>query len=303
MLAGLTTSPASSNPFTALFNPTPPQAAEPAPAKDAKEECLPQPGKPADGQHWVYRVEGHRKCWFQVPEGTAAVRKTIAKRRPAPSEENEAPPRKRSAVADAHAELLRPAPAEAPQPAPPPPADKVVDAADAAPVPATGAAALVPPPPVLSQPDQLKGDDPNQRRNVEALLAATPADSDRVAVSLPSGTSAVGVETGGPWWMARWLGPLLMALGLVILLSLTRPVRTAALVAERLWAGEDEDRSGFRHLESDSRMRPHDRRQPQAAPHRSRPAVEDRRKRPSERRPDVLTAGNCPMIGPAPSRR
>jgi hypothetical protein len=284
ILAGFSTSPASSNPFTALFNPAPPQAAEPAPAKDAKEECLPQPGKPADGQHWVYRVDGHRKCWFPVPEGTAAVKKTVAKRRLAASEENEAAPRRRSAVADAHAELLRPAPVEAPQPAP---ADRVVDAADAAPVPATGAAALVPPPPVLSKPDQLRPDDPNPRRsNVEALFTATPAESDTVAVSLTSGTSVAvpGAETGGPWWTAPWLGPLLMALGLVILLSLTWPVRRAALVVERLWAGEGEERPGFLHLESDSRTRPHGRRPPQATPHRSRPAMEDRRKGPSERR-------------------
>lgn len=284
MLAGFSTSPASSNPFTALFNLAPEQAAAPAPAKDApaKEECLLQPGKPADGQHWVYRLDGHRRCWFQVPEGAAAVKKTVAKRRLAAAEENEAARRERSAVADARAELLRPAPVETPQPAPPAPAFKVVDAADAAPVPATGAAALVPPPPVLSRPDQLKPDDPNPHQsNMETLFAATPANSDTVAVSVPPATPVAVpiVETSddGPWWTAPWLGPLLMALGLVILLSPTRPLRRAVLVAESLWASEPEDRPGLPHLESDSQTRPHDRRHPQATHHRSRQTMEDRR--------------------------
>jgi hypothetical protein len=288
ILAGLSTSPASSNPFTALFNLAPEQAAAPVPAKDApaKEECLAQPGKPADGQHWVYRVDGHRRCWFLVPEGTAAVKKTVARRRLAAAEENEAAPRKRSAVADARAELSRPALVETPQPSPPAPAFKVVDAADAAPVPATGAAALVPPPPVLSQPDQLKPADPNPRKgniksDMEALFAATPADSDTVAVSVPPATPvAVPIaETSDdrPWWTAPWLGPLLMALGLVLLLGPTL-VRRAALVAESLWAGEPEDRAGYLHLESDSQTRPQDRRYPQVTPHRSRQTTEDRRK-------------------------
>jgi hypothetical protein len=270
IFAGLSTSPASSNPFTALFNPAPEQAAAPAPAKDAqaKEECLAQPGKPADGQHWVYRLDGHRRCWFPVPEGTAAVKKTVARRRLAAAEENEAAPRKRSAVADARAELSRPALVETPQPSPPAPAFKVVDAADAAPVPATGAAALVPPPPVLSQPDQLKPADPNPRKgniksDMEALFAATPADTE--------------TSDDRPWWTAPWLGPLLMALGLVLLLGPTL-VRRAALVAESLWAGEPEDRAGYLHLESDSQTRPQDRRYPQVTPHRSRQTTEDRRK-------------------------
>jgi hypothetical protein len=296
ILAGLSTPPAFSNPFTALFSPAPPQAAEPAPVREA---CLPQPGKPAEGQHWVYRVDGHRKCWFPVPEGSTAVKKTVAKRRPAASGENEAAPRQHSAVADAHAELLRPAPAQTPtaQPAPPAPAFRMVDAADAAgaaPVPATGAAAtgaaaLVPAPPVLSKPDQLKPADPNPRRgNIEALFAATPADSDAVAVAVPPATPVVapgvGPGDGRPWWASPWLGPLLMALGLVILLGLTRPLRWAALVAERWWPREPEEWPGLLHPESDSRTILHDRRHPQAAPHRSRPAMEDRRKRPSERR-------------------
>ena len=74
LLAGLS-SPASSNPFAALFNAAPGEAAPPAPAEEA---CLLQPGKStADGQHWVYRYDGHRKCWFQTAEGTATVKEPV----------------------------------------------------------------------------------------------------------------------------------------------------------------------------------------------------------------------------------
>ena len=64
---------------------------------------------------------------------------------------------------DVRAELLRSAPAETPQPTPPAPELKVVDAA---PFPTTGAAALVPPAPVVAEPsnDQLTPDHPTPLR-------------------------------------------------------------------------------------------------------------------------------------------
>ena len=150
---------------------------------------MPRPGKStADGQHWVYRLDGHRKCWFQAAEGTATVKKQVrhraAKPRVAVPEENEAAPRKRKAVVDARAELLRSAPAETSQPTPPAPEFKVVDAAS---VLATGAAALVPPAPVEKlATDQLTPDHATPRQvDVETLLAAAPAASDAVAASVP----------------------------------------------------------------------------------------------------------------------
>ena len=77
-LAGLSTSPAASNPFDALFNSAPAEATAPAPAE---EECLPQPGKSTtDVQHWVYRYDGHRKCWFQAAEDSAAAKKSARHR-------------------------------------------------------------------------------------------------------------------------------------------------------------------------------------------------------------------------------
>jgi hypothetical protein len=276
VLAGLSTSPASSNILDTLLNRAPEEAAAPVPAPDApaKDECLSRPGKPVDGQHWRYRLDGHRRCWFLGPEEAASSRQRAhhhtIKRRLAVSEEDEAAPRKRKAVVDARAELMRPVPEETLQPRPVP-AVKVVDAvasvpaADVAPsvsaagaaasVPAagavpsgaaTGAAALVPPPPVLAKPDQPASDQADvPRDNVETLLAATPASSEAVAVSAPAVANvAVPFVTtdDGPWWTSRWIGPLLMALGLISLLIATRPLQTVALVARRVRAPEPDDR-------------------------------------------------------------
>jgi len=300
ILAGLSTSPASSNPFTALFSSAPEPAAEPAPAK---EECSPRPGKPADGQHWVYRVDGNRKCWFLVAQETAAVKKparrSAPKRRLDADGDNKAAPPRGKAVEGAGAELWRRALAEAPQPAPPTPGVKTVDVADAAPVPATGAAALVPPPPVLSKPDQLKPDDSNPRgSSLEPLFAATPAGSDATAVSVPVATPVAApiVEASDErgWWTSPWLGPLLMALGaLVLLLSPIWPRRRAVLFAENSWSAEGEDRPGRLRSEFDPRTPPRDRRHTQAAsrptPRRPRETIEEQRpsRSPGQRTQDV----------------
>jgi hypothetical protein len=228
-LAGLSTSPASSNPFDALFNSAPAEATAPAPVE---EECLPQPRKStAAGQHWVYRYDGHRKCWFQAAEGTATAKKPIhhaAGHRVAAPKENEFPLRNRIAVVDAREELLSSAPTETPQPTPLAPQMKVVDAAT---VPVTGGAALVPPAPVVAEPvaDQLTPDHPTPLQvDVETFMAA-PSANDAVAASVPPVTpvtvpsTEVGVDGGGG--TATWLGMLLMALGLVSLLSSSRILR------------------------------------------------------------------------------
>jgi len=278
ILAGLSTSPASSNIIDTLLNRTPEEAATPAQAKDAaaKDECLSRPGKPVEGQHWRYRLDGSRRCWFLGPEDAATSRQRVhhtVKRRLAASEEDEAAPRKRKAVVDARAELVRPAPEETLQPRPVT-AVKVVDAAPSVPatgtsipaasasvpaaapsipaagaatsVPATGAAALVPPPPVLVQADPPPSEQSNVRRdNVEALLAASPASSEAVAASTPPLTTvalAVVMDEDAPWWRSRWFGPLLMALGLISLLFATRPFQRVGLITRRVQAPELEDR-------------------------------------------------------------
>jgi hypothetical protein len=107
--ASLSTSPASSGPFADLFDIAPRTATAPA---SAKKECLPRPGKStADSQHWVYRLDGRRKCWFQAAEGIATVKKPVrhhaAEHRVAAPAENETARLKQEAVADARAELLR----------------------------------------------------------------------------------------------------------------------------------------------------------------------------------------------------
>jgi hypothetical protein len=218
-----------------LFNAAPEEAAAPAPAK---EDCLRQPGKStADGQHWVYRLDGHRKCWFQAAKGNVAVKKPMhrhaAKPRLVAPEENEAGLRKPTAVGDARADLLRPASAETFQPTPPAPELKVVDAAS---VIATGAAALVPSAPVAkAATDQLTQEHPAPRPvDVEALLAAAPAVSNTVVSSVPLTVPIARAEDEERGWPVTWVGVLLMTLGFVCLLSSSWTIRGLQLYPTRL---------------------------------------------------------------------
>jgi hypothetical protein len=197
---------------------------------------LSRPGKStAAGQRWVYRLEGHRKCWFQAAEETAVkkqVRRRAAKPRVAVSEENDAA-REWRAVVDARAELLRPAPMETSQPTRPAPEPKVADASS---VLATAIAAFVPPASVenlaINQPT------PDRRTprqvDVEMLLAAAPADRGAVAASVPAAAPVafpiVEAADDGQGWIATWLGALLMALGLISVLGSSRIVREAVLL-------------------------------------------------------------------------
>lgn len=225
LLAGLSTSPASANPFDGFFNAAPATASAPTPVKE-KEECLLRPGRStADGLHWVYRVEGHRRCWFQVAERTATVKKPVQQRttkdRVATAGENETAARKWKA--DARAELPRSAPVDASRPSRSAPTQVV----DAGPVLVAGSATLVSPVPIPNH----ANDRPATPRqvDVEALLAAAPAAGDVVAASAPSVTPFAfpAVEAGddGRGW--TWLGMLLMALGLVSVLSASRTIRWA----------------------------------------------------------------------------
>jgi hypothetical protein len=244
LLASLPTS-ASSNPLADLFSVSPPQTApEPVPAEQ-ESQCLPRPGtSTAEGQRWVYRSEGRRKCWFQTAAGTATVKQVrdrrAAKARVVVAEENEAAQRKRKAVMDARAELLRSVPAETSQPSRPAPE---LNVAAAAPVPATGAAAFVPPPPAESlATDRLRSesataDDPTPRRlDEKTLLAAATVPSDAVVVSVPPAAAVVSpiseAADDGRSWMATWLGVLLMALGLAFVLGFSRAGRETLLLRD-----------------------------------------------------------------------
>jgi hypothetical protein len=195
---------------------------------------VPRPGKStAAGQRWVYRLEGHRKCWFQVAEVTAVkkqVRYRAAKPRVAAPEENEAERPKRKAVVDARAELQRSAPAEMSQPMRPAPELKVADAAS---VLATAIAAFVPPAPIEDRAtDRLTPDHRTPRQvDVETLPAAAPT-SDSVAAAAPVAFPLTEAADDGRDWMATWLGVLLMVLGLVSVLGSSRTLWEAALLRD-----------------------------------------------------------------------
>lgn len=234
-LAGLSTTSASSNTFSAFLNADPARA--PAPSS-AEVECLSRPGKStADGQHWVYRVEGRRRCWYQRAEGTETVKKSVqyrtARHRVAMAEENKTAARKRKAVVDARAELQRSAPEDTSRPSPSAP----VQVVEAGPVLATGTATRVSPVPLFKR-DRLTADGITPRQvgvhadvqvDVEAMLAATPAVSDVVAApATPLAFSIADVGDDGQGW--TWLGTLLMVFGFLSVLSASRTIRWAVLL-------------------------------------------------------------------------
>ncbi|WP_246774107.1 hypothetical protein [Bradyrhizobium diazoefficiens] len=128
LIETLSTGPASSNPLADIFNTAAPQ---PTVTSPPQAECLGRPGNSTpDSLHWVYRMDGHHKCWF-LTEGVAKVKKTVRRRvvkdNTASLDENGAARPRQSGVVDARAELLRSAPAEPSQP--PHPEVKVADAA------------------------------------------------------------------------------------------------------------------------------------------------------------------------------
>jgi hypothetical protein len=241
--AGVST-PAASNVLTDLLSPsTAAQAAAPAPAP-APEGCLRQPGSGVAGQHWVYRLDGHRKCWFQASESSVAsksVRHDAARRRVAAPEETEPAPRGPEAVEDAHAELMNPAPAQPSQPTEPVPTIKILHTV---PVGQTDAAGQVPPSSVGATPgvDQLSSGQPGPRQvDVDRLLADASVAGDEDASRHPATPVAApfdGTDGGGDG-TTHWLGGLLIALGFVALLGSSRGVQQALLAARFADAGTE----------------------------------------------------------------
>ena len=183
---------------------------------------------------WVYRLDGPRKCWFQVAERSATVKKLVhdyaAKQRVVAPEENEAAQRKPNAVVgDGRAEPLPPAPAETSRLASPVRELKVVHADSLI---AAGAAALVPRAPVVAKPatEQLAPDYPKQRPvDVEPPLETAPSANDTIASYVPAATSvAVPIAEADEekrGWRETWLGVLLIALGLISLMSSSATLR------------------------------------------------------------------------------
>lgn len=221
----LWTEPASANPLADIFNTAAPQ---PTVTFPPQAECLARPGNSTpDSQHWVYRMDGHHKCWF-LTEGAAKMKKTVrrrvAKDNTASLDENRTTRPRQSGVVDARAELLRSAPAEPSQS--PLPIVKVADAAfdldagtalmSAAPIAEHGR-------PTHSVPSQV---------DVEQLLAAAPGN-DVVTSSeppmMPIGVLVLTAEARNeaPSRTATWLGALLMVLGMLSILSSSRSLRHA----------------------------------------------------------------------------
>ncbi|MGX9431088.1 hypothetical protein [Bradyrhizobium sp. LeoA1S1] len=105
---------------------------------------------------------------------------------------------------------------------------------DAGPILATATGNLAPPTLFIDRADdQFTPEHPTPRLvEVETLLMAAPAASDVVAASAPSAWPVAFPATkpgdDGPGW--TWLGVLLMALGLVSVLSSSRPVVHGALL-------------------------------------------------------------------------
>jgi hypothetical protein len=208
LVGGLSAAPASSNPLADFFNTATPQ---PTVTSPPQAECVPRPGtSTTGGQHWVYRMDGRRKCWF-LAEGIATVKKPIrarmAKDRSASLDENGT---RWSAVVDARAEVLRSAPPEQSQP--PVPEMKVADAASNL---GTGSAA-----PIVDLPNQLTSEHsaPGQV-DVGQLLADAPQD-------MPLGARTAEAHGEARSWTA-WFGVLLMTLGGLSLLSSSRTLRHA----------------------------------------------------------------------------
>jgi hypothetical protein len=214
----LSAAPASSNPFTEFFNTPSPK---PEVTSPPQTECLGRPGNaPPDGQHWVYRIDDHRKCWF-LTEATAKLKKTVRRRaaqdRTASLNENRSARPRQSAVVDARAELPRSEPAE---PSQPPVTEFKVADANLDTNPALSSAAsfadlrsnqLTPEHAVPGQVD------------VEQLLAAVP---DLSPQAIPMGARIAEAHDETRSWKA-WFGVLLMMLGGFSILSSSRTLRHA----------------------------------------------------------------------------
>ena len=222
-VGSLSSAPESSNPLADMFNTAAPQ---PAITSPPQAECLGRPGNSApDGQHWVYRIDGHRKCWF-LTEGIAKVKKAarrrVAKVSAARLDENGTARPRQGGVVDARAELLRSAPAE-----PSRPSHSEVKVADAASDLGSGSALMSAaiiaehgrPTPARSVPVQV---------DVDQLLATAPTVTDAVTPSGPPASVLIAeARNEAPSETATWLGAVLIMLGLFSIMSSSRLLRHA----------------------------------------------------------------------------
>jgi hypothetical protein len=222
VLAGFSTTPALPNPLTDLLSPAAKEDTPPAPAR---MECAQQPGKSTAGQHWVYRLNDHRKCWYQADETSISVKRLIRHHyatRPVVAPEHNDAELHTKAVMDARAQLLSAAQANARQSSAATP--EVVDTDDSAPAseiatpaPKTPIAA-----PIAVQPtmDQLPSDHITTRSaHAEMLLAAASSSVEDPAVSsvLPAIPDTPPRSDADHREFTNWVGMVLIALGLIFL--------------------------------------------------------------------------------------
>lgn len=221
LFAGLSVSPACSNPLTDLFNPVPKEETSAAPAASA-EECISQPGKSTTpGQHWVYRHDGHRKCWFEA-QVTGPVQKHVHHHAAKRLEDNEPVLRKMAAL-NAQDRLLTPPPAQAPD-AP------TLNAPDTVLAPGGGTAMLASAAPAPVPPertfDRLTTDDANANAHVRLagmLSAVASLDKEATASAQPQAAAASSVpDTDKDRWQlmgTTLVGMVAIALGMVLLMG------------------------------------------------------------------------------------
>ncbi|MDN5005673.1 hypothetical protein ACFQZO_33005 [Bradyrhizobium sp. GCM10027634] len=224
----LSAAPASSNPLADIFNSA---ASQPAATSPPQAECVRRPGNsPPVGQHWVYRMDGHRKCWF-LTEGIAKVKTTsprrVVKNAIAGLDENRTASSRQSAVVDVRAKWLRSAPPERSQPRRP-----EVTLADAAPDPGATTALMSVTIIAEQSPRPTLSVSSHDQVDVEQLLAAAPANETLTSTEPPTMPIDVLMLTeearnNAPSRTATWLGLFLVMLGTLSLLSSSRSLRHA----------------------------------------------------------------------------
>lgn len=230
LVGDLAATPAFSNPFADLFDNA---SHEPAASSPAQAECLARPGNSTGvGLRWVYRRDGHRKCWF-LTEGVTRGQKPAHRReanRGANRDENEAARPRRSPVVDARAELQRSAPEEVVQQTPP---AREVKVADANFVSGTGTTVVTPAVPLIDRPSgQFTSEHSVPLQiDVENLLASV-GDITAAPVRPTEPVDMYAAEAGdeGRGRTATWAGLLLIFLGIGSVLSSSRALREAVLL-------------------------------------------------------------------------
>jgi hypothetical protein len=206
LFAGLSVSPASSNSLTDwLSNP-----AFEGPKAQTPAECLSHPRtSAAPSRHWMYHLEGHRKCWFEA-EVTASVQKQVNRHAPKRPHANEAA-RRKMAVMNAQDQLLIDPLPQVPRAA----------ATDAAPEPGggSGTPTSAVSEPLQSRMDRLTNDANPRLEDVSAAVASIDEHGRTISAAQATTAAPSGPDANKDplQVMATRLGILAITLGLGLL--------------------------------------------------------------------------------------